>query len=54
MSVNESKIFTLIPEKVTRSPIFLLLQLCNSRAHRYSRGPNCRGGGGVIKKGEGG
>ena len=35
-SVDEPKIFTLIPEKETHGPIFLLLQFCNSRPHRYA------------------
>ena len=36
MSVDKSKTFTLIPEKVTHGPIVLLLQLCNSRPHGYA------------------
>ena len=32
-SVDESKIFTLISQKVTHDPIFLLLELCNSKPH---------------------
>ena len=36
MSEDDSKTFTLIPEKVTHGPIVLLLQLCNSRPHRYA------------------
>ena len=36
MSVDESKISTLIPEVAAHGPIFLLLQLCNSRLHRYA------------------
>ena len=35
-SRDESKIFILIPEIVVHSPIFLLLQLCNSRPYRYA------------------
>ena len=34
-SVDESKNFSLIPEKVAHGPILLLLQLCNSRPHQY-------------------
>ena len=36
MSVDKSKKFSLIPEKVIHSLILLLLQLCKSRSHRYS------------------
>ena len=36
MSEDDSKTFTLIPEKVTHGPIVLLLQLCNSRPLRYA------------------
>ena len=36
-SVDESKKFSLIPEKITqKSPMLLLLQLCNSKPHRYA------------------
>ena len=34
-SVDESKNFSLILEKVNNGHIFLLLQLCSSRPHRY-------------------
>ena len=40
-SVDESKYFSLIPEKVTHGPILLLLQLCNSRPHRYANFKFC-------------
>ena len=36
MSVDKSKNFSLIPEKMTRGLISLLLQLCNSRPHMYA------------------
>ena len=36
MSEDEPKVFTLIPGKVTHGSIFLLLQLRNSRPHRYA------------------
>ena len=35
-SVDESKKFSLIPEKMTHGPILFLLQICNSKPHRYA------------------
>ena len=40
-SVDESKICSLIPEKVTHGPILLLLQLCNSWPHQYANFQFC-------------
>ena len=41
MSVDKSKNFSLIPEKVTHGPILLLLQLCNSWPHQYANFQFC-------------
>ena len=35
-SADESEMFSMIPEEVTRGPILLLLQLSNSKPHRYA------------------
>ena len=40
-SVDESKKTSLIPEKVPHGPILLLLQLCNSRLHRFAKFQFC-------------
>ena len=41
VSVGESKIFSLIPEKVTHDAILLLLQFCNSGPQRYANFQFC-------------